>query len=38
MTEYLRSLNSYLLGDAWRDRRASGAGDGSRADQAPQRP
>ena len=38
MTEYLRSLNSYLLGDAWRERRASGAGNGPRADQAPQRP
>ena len=38
MTEYLRSFNSYLLGDAWRDRRASGAGDGPRADHAPQGP
>ena len=38
MTEYLRSFNSYVLGDAWRERRASGAGDRPRADQASQRP
>ena len=37
MTEYLRSFNSYVLGDHWRGR-ASGAGDAARADEAPQRP
>ena len=38
MTEYLRSLNTYALGDHWRDRQPSGAGNGPRADEAPQSP
>jgi len=38
MTEYLRSLNSYLLGDHWRGRDPSGARDAPRADEAPGRP
>jgi uncharacterized SAM-binding protein YcdF (DUF218 family) len=38
MTEYLRFLNSYLLGDHWRGRPQSGAGDGTRADEAPKGP
>lgn len=38
MTEYLRSLNSYVLGDRWRARKPSGAGDPPRADEAPEGP
>jgi len=38
MTEYLRSFNSYVLGDHWRGRNASGARDAPRADEAPEGP
>jgi len=38
MTEYLRSFNSYVLGDRWRGREPSGAGDAARPDDAAQGP
>lgn len=38
MTEYLRSFNSYVLGDHWRGRRPSGAWDGSAAGEAAKGP
>jgi hypothetical protein len=38
MTEYLRSFNSYVLGDRWRRSEPSGAGNAPRADEAPEGP
>jgi uncharacterized SAM-binding protein YcdF (DUF218 family) len=38
MTEYLRSLNSYVLGDHWRGGQPSGSGNAPRDDEAPERP
>lgn len=38
MTEYLRYFNAWILGDHWRPRRASGAGDGAAAEQPSQTP
>jgi len=38
ITEYLRSFNSYVLGDHWRGRDPSRAGDAARPDEAPQGP
>ena len=38
MTEYLRWFNSFVLGDWWRARPVSGAGDGLAPDQAAKRP